>query len=100
MVLPVSRGRSEPVYFARLSSSASPSRKVHSCGVKSSSLTKLRLRRLKAISEALALDRAGHAAWAAPAPPQLVALDGDDLHAVLAQVGVGGDVALVGHDHA
>ena len=46
------------------------------------------------------LDRAAHAARPAPAPAQLAARDLDHLDALLAQMGVGGDVALVGDHHA
>jgi hypothetical protein len=48
--LPTSRGRSEPAYFATLSSAAMSRRNFHSFGVKSISLTKLRLRRLNAMA--------------------------------------------------
>ena len=37
---------------------------------------------------------------AAPPPPQLGAGDGDDLDALLAELGVGAHVAVVGHHHA
>ena len=56
MFFRLSCGCSEPAYFATLSSAARSSRNLHSLGVKSTSLTKLRLRRLKAISDPLALD--------------------------------------------
>src|SRR3954453_9100960 len=46
MFLPSSRGVSYPPYLAALSSAESFSRKRNSSGVKSSSLRKLRLRRL------------------------------------------------------
>src|SRR5680860_395408 len=100
MFLRVSRGCSEPTYLASLSSAARSSRNFHSLGVKSTSLTKLRWCRLKAISDPFPLDGAGHAARTAATAPQFVALDRHDLDAVLAQVGIGGDVALVGDHHA
>src|SRR5690242_6106093 len=54
--------------------------------------------RLSGRSHRLALDGAAHAARAAPAPAQLAAGDLDHLDALLAQMGVGGRVALVGDD--
>src|SRR4051794_8305035 len=103
MFLPVRRGTSVPVYLAVFSSAASRSRKRHSAVLKSSSLRKLRLRRLNdmiRLLDGVAFDRAGHAAGATTAAAQLAAGDGDDLDALLAQVRVGGDVALVADDHA
>src|SRR3954471_14273016 len=114
MFLPRSRAVSVPAYFARFRSAASVSRKRHSAGVKSSSLRKLRLRRLNDIRsprwfscgsrggglDGVSLDRAGHAARASTATAELAARDGDDFDALLAQVGVGRDVALVAHDDA
>ena len=48
---------------------------------------------------ALALDGAGHAPRAASASPELAPRDRHDLDAVLAQHGVGRDVAVVAEDH-
>src|SRR4051812_8687592 len=48
----------------------------------------------------VAFDRAGHAARATAAAAELAARDGDDLDAVLAQVGVRRDVPLVPDDDA
>src|SRR5581483_12474572 len=48
----------------------------------------------------IAFDRAGHAARPAAAAAELAARDGDHLDAVLAQHGVGGDVAFVPDDDA
>src|SRR5437762_9974235 len=106
MFLPRRRGVSVPEYLARLRSAARPSRNRHSPGAKSSSFRKLRLRRLTGMapprpsSGRVAFDRAGHAPGTAAAPAELAARDGDDLDAVLAQVGVRGDVALVAEDDA
>src|SRR5260370_5155454 len=70
------------------------------CSVKSSSRRKLRPCRLNAIWSRLSFQWAAHAARSAPATAEFVAADGDDLDAVLAEVVVGGGVALVRHDHA
>src|SRR5215217_4430128 len=45
-------------------------------------------------------DRAGHAVATAPAAAELGPDDRDDLHARLAEQGVGQGVAVVGEDHA
>ena len=52
------------------------------------------------LRERVAQDRAGHAARAAASPAELGPGDGDDLDALLAERGVGVDVALVGDDDA
>src|SRR5690242_19639194 len=46
----------------------------------------------------VAFDGTAHAARSAPAAAEFGAGDGDDLDALLAEVGVGGDVALVADD--
>ena len=48
----------------------------------------------------IALDRAGHAAGAAAAAAEFAAGHVEHLDAVLAQHGVGGDVAVVAEDYA
>jgi len=48
----------------------------------------------------VALDRAAHTAGAASAASELAARHGDHLDAVVLQVGIGGDVPFIGHDHA
>src|SRR5580700_6639521 len=53
-----------------------------------------------AAGSGVAFDGAAHAAGAAPAAAEFAARDGDHLDAVVLQVGVGGHVPLVGHDHS
>jgi hypothetical protein len=73
--------------------------------VKSISLRKLRpLRFITVLPKGAKLDYAGvahdgagHTARTAPSPTELFAGDGDNLDTVLAQHGVGGDVAFVSH---
>src|ERR671911_436884 len=77
MFLPTSRGRSWPPYLAALRSAASRSRKRSSSGLKSSSLRKLRFRRLNAMTiPSLGAGRRG-LVWAGDASS--VALPEDEL---------------------
>src|SRR5579871_2966908 len=48
----------------------------------------------------VSFDRAAHAPGAAAAATKLAAGDGDHFDAMVAQVGICGDIPLVGHDHA
>src|SRR6478735_8209820 len=106
MSLPARLRASVPAYFAVLRSAASLRRKRISSVVKSISFRKERLRRFRAMGVPLgsergvALDGAGHAVGAAAAAAELVALDGEDLDAGLAQRRVGTGVALVADDNA
>src|SRR5665647_2154751 len=96
MFLPLKCFRSLPAALAAFSDADTVSRWRHSSGVKSSSLRKFRPCRLTDMLDSLSLDRTGHAAGAAAAPPELAAGHGHHLDPALAQVGVAGDVALVG----
>src|SRR5665647_3578224 len=103
MFLPLRWRCSLPAAFAAFSDAERVNSSRHSPGPKSSSLRKFRPLRFRPLRlfdmlDSLPLDRTGHAARAAAAPPQLAPGHGHHLDPVLAQVRVAGDVALVGDD--
>src|SRR5688572_447359 len=99
MFLPFRRGCSVWDALARFSPRAWETRSRNFSLVRSSSLSRLPGCRIEVVlSDAVALDRAGHAAGTAPAAAEFAAGDGDDLDAVIGEHGVGDGVALVADD--
>src|SRR6266705_2533423 len=112
MLRPASRADLRPWCLAARSCAARSTRYPNSALVRSVSLSRFRPCRsigalpcVSAVAAAgrlrgIALDRAGHAARAAPAAAELAARDGHHLDAVLAQHRVRRHVALIAHHDA